>query len=379
MGTVGWVVLVTVVVVAAAVAIDRSRSAARREAARASALEGELAARREDEGRRDDARDRILDTMREGVLLLDGDGAVVFANPALERHLGGMPTSAGDLFPVALREAAAAPPATLEVELGAPSRWLAVRAEPSDEDGAVLLIVRDITDRRRLDAVRRDFVANASHELKSPAATIRATAETLVDAAGDDPAAVPRFAAQLEREALRLSRIVNDLLDLSRLEAGGTATEDIRLDALVREECQRVEDEADDAGLVLLAETPEPITVRGSDRDLALLARNLIENALRYTPEGGTVTVRVTAGDETGAVLEVRDTGLGIPSRDLPRVFERFYRVDRARSRETGGTGLGLAIAKHVADNLGAGIDIESELGEGTTVRVTFPIGAGAP
>ena len=376
MGTVGWVVLVAVVVVAAAVAIDRSRSTTRREADRAAALERELAARREDDGRRDDARDRILDTMREGVLLLDGDGAVVFANPALARHLGGVPTSAGDLFPVALREAAASPPAVLEVELGAPSRWLLVRAEPSGDDGAVLLIVRDVTDRRRLDAVRRDFVANASHELKSPAATIRATAETLADAAEDDPAAVPRFAAQLEREAVRLSRIVSDLLDLSRLEAGGAPAEDVRLDALVREECQRVEDEADDAGLVLLTETPDPVTVRGSDRDLALLARNLIENALRYTPEGGTVTVTVSSAGDGGAVLEVRDTGIGIPSRDVPRVVERFYRVDRARSRETGGTGLGLAIAKHVADNHGASLDIESELGAGTTIRVTF---AGAP
>jgi len=375
MGTVGWVVLVAVVVVAAGVAIDRSRSAARRESDRAAALEGELTARREDDGRRDDARDRILDTMRDGVLLLDGDGAVVFANPALARHLGGVPTSAGELFPVALREAAASPPAVLEVELGAPARWLLIRAEPSGDDGAVLLIVRDVTDRRRLDAVRRDFVANASHELKSPAATIRATAETLADAAEDDPAAVPRFAAQLEHEALRLSRIVSDLLDLSRLEAGGAPAEDIRLDALVREECQRVEEEADDAGLVLRTETPDPVSVRGSDRDLALLARNLIENALRYTPDGGTVTVTVSSAGHGGAVLEVRDTGIGIPSRDVPRVVERFYRVDRARSRETGGTGLGLAIAKHVADNHGASLDIQSELGAGTTIRVTFPGG----
>ncbi|HYJ60591.1 MAG TPA: ATP-binding protein [Actinomycetota bacterium] len=378
MGTLGWLVLATLAGVAA-VLVVRARAAARREAARAEAIAAEVATLREEADRQDDARDAILGTMREGVLLLDGDGGVVYANPALERHLGARPGSAGDLFPLALRDAVAAPPATLEVELGSPARWLAVRAEPTAVDGAVLLIVRDVTARRRLDAVRRDFVANASHELKSPAATIRAAAEMLAQAAEDDPAAVPRFAAQLERQSLRLSRIVNDLLDLSRLEAGGAAAEVVRLDALVREESQRVEDEADDAGLTLTTETPDAVTVRGSDRDLALLTRNLIENALRYTPTGGTITVRVIATPGGGSVLEVRDTGIGIPSRDLPRVFERFYRVDRARARGTGGTGLGLAIAKHVADNHGASIDLTSELGAGTTVRVTFAAGDDAP
>jgi signal transduction histidine kinase len=236
----------------------------------------------------------------------------------------------------------------------------------------VLAIVRDVTAQLRLDAIRRDFVANASHELKTPAATIRAAAETLAQAAEDDPGAVPRFATQLEREALRLSRIVADLLDLSRLESGVETAETLHLDQVVREECQRAEEAAAEAGLDLVAEPSGPAPVRGSSRDLALLVRNLVDNAIRYTPAGGRVTVAVRA-DEERVELVVADTGIGIPSRDVPRVFERFYRVDRARSRETGGTGLGLAIVKHVADNHEGTVDVESELGAGTTVRVAFP------
>jgi signal transduction histidine kinase len=312
--------------------------------------------------------------MREGVLLLDPAGATVFANGALERHLGGRPAGLGDLFPVTLRSAANEPPAVVEVELTGPARWLRAQSMQAGGDGSVLLIVSDVTSQRRLDAVRRDFVANASHELKTPAATIRAAAETLVDAADRDPAVVPRFAQQLEREALRLTRIVADLLDLSRLETDEPGTEGVRLDALVREECQRFEDAATEASLALVVQTPDPAPVIGTPRDLALLTRNLIDNAIRYTGGGGSVTVTVTATDSE-TVLTVRDTGVGIPSRDVPRIFERFYRVDRARSRETGGTGLGLAIVKHVADNHGARIEVQSELGAGTDVTVRFPAG----
>jgi signal transduction histidine kinase len=235
------------------------------------------------------------------------------------------------------------------------------------------MVVTDITDARRIEAVRRDFVANASHELKTPAASIQAAAETLQAVVGEDPAAASRFAAQLEREALRLSRIVADLLDLSRLESGSDLADRVRLDALTREEVERFADRAREASISLSITAAEPATVEGSARDLSLLVRNLIDNAVRYTPPNGTVVVHVSI-EGPGVHLEVQDSGMGIPNRDLPRVFERFYRVDRARSRGTGGTGLGLAIVRHVAENHGGSVSVTSEIGSGSTFTVLLPV-----
>jgi two-component system sensor histidine kinase SenX3 len=235
----------------------------------------------------------------------------------------------------------------------------------------VLLVIRDVTESRRLDAIRRDFVTNASHELKTPAASIQAIAETILKAAADDPGAVTRFAGQLEGEAARLSRIVADLLDLSRLESGSDAAEPFHLDALVREEAQRFADIASDAGLTLSIETPGPAPVTGSAKDLSLLVRNLVDNAIRYSPRGP-VRIR-TEADGVTVTLSVADDGVGIPTKDLPRIFERFYRVDRARSRESGGTGLGLAIVKHVAENHGGSVSVRSELGRGSEFTVRLP------
>jgi len=321
-------------------------------------------------------RDLSLSTMDEGVLLIGRDASVAFANNAIPRHLGSTPASLDAVMPLALRTAihdsrTRREPTSVLVETGAPARWLHGTVTPAADD-ATLVVVRDVTQQRRLEAVRRDFVANASHELKTPAATIQAVAETLGRAAADDPEAVARFASQLEREAVRLSRIVADLLDLSRLESGSALDDLVSLAAAAREEGQRLGETAEHAGVALeiMAEDERP--VRGSQRDLALLARNLIDNAIRYSHEGGRVEVQVDAeGDEV--VLRVSDTGIGIPSRDLDRIFERFYRVDRARSRETGGTGLGLAIVKHVVENHGGEIEVESELGRGTAFRIRFP------
>jgi two-component system, OmpR family, sensor histidine kinase SenX3 len=324
-------------------------------------------------------QDMILDSMQEGVLLLDAGLETAFANAALERHLGSRPTSVTQLYPLDLREgvrqvASSTVPTTVEVERSAPSRWLRITATPAG-DGSVLIVVTDITDARRIDAVRRDFVANASHELKTPAASIQAAAETLRAVVDEDPEAAPRFAVQLEREALRLSRIVADLLDLSRLESGSELGDRVRLDALVREEAERYGEQARESGVRLRVEAPGAATVGGSARDLSLLVRNLIDNAIRYTPTGGSVEVSVRPDGET-VTLDVRDTGVGIPARDLPRIFERFYRVDRARSRETGGTGLGLSIVRHVVENHGGSVSVESELGVGTTFTVRLPTAA---
>jgi two-component system sensor histidine kinase SenX3 len=343
---------------------------------RASAAAAELERREAAERDRRAVQDLILGSMQEGVLLFDASLETAFANDALERHLGSRPVSVGQLFPPDLREAVrrvatSSEAATLEVERSAPTRWLRVTAAPAGE-GAVLIVVTDVTDARRIETVRRDFVANASHELKTPAASIQAAAETLRAVADDDPEAVARFAAQLEREARRLSRIVADLLDLSRLESGSELTEHVRIDAIVREEAERFDDAGHEAGVRVSVRAPQPATVAGAARDLSLLVRNLIDNAVRYTPTGGAVEIEVDAHDEE-VTLSVRDTGVGIPARDLPRVFERFYRVDRARSRETGGTGLGLSIVRHVAENHGGSVEVTSELGTGSTFTVRLP------
>jgi two-component system sensor histidine kinase SenX3 len=354
--------------------IMRSRLAGAEDRAATASAELDRRATLEREQRAE--QDLILDSMQEGVLLFGADLETAFANVAAERHLGDRISSVNHLYPVSLREtvrrvAASSVPTTVEVERSAPSRWLRVTATPAGE-GAVLLVVTDITDARRVEEVRRDFVANASHELKTPAASIQAAAETLRAVVDDDPEAAPRFAVQLEREALRLSRIVADLLDLSRLESGSDLAEQVRLDALLREEVERYAEQVREAGLSISVDAKEPTAVEGSARDLSLLIRNLIDNAVRSTPSGGTVAVRVWTEDgEVG--LEVRDTGVGIPARDLTRIFERFYRVDRARSRETGGTGLGLAIVRHVAENHGGSVAVTSELGAGSTFTVRLP------
>jgi signal transduction histidine kinase len=329
-----------------------------------------------------EVRDQILGTMHDGVLLFDRDSRTVFANEALEHHLGARPETLAQVYPPSIGETIRRAADTggveiTDIETGAPTRWLRVTATPAGTDGSVLAVIADVTEARRLDAVRRDFVANASHELKTPAASIQAAAETLLHVWQEDPAAVPRFAEQLEREAVRLSRIVADLLDLSRLESGSELQENVRLDALVREETSRFEDAAIEAGLTMDIDVTVVPPVRGSGRDLSLLVRNLLDNAVRYTKADGTIIASVTA-DNGSVVLRVSDTGSGIPSKDLTRVFERFYRVDRARSRETGGTGLGLAIVRHVAENHGGTVTVTSELGRGSTFEVRLPTAAAA-
>jgi signal transduction histidine kinase len=269
-------------------------------------------------------------------------------------------------------------PVPVETDLGAPERTLRGLASAVDSDGSVLLVLRDVTEAKRLDSVRRDFVTNASHELKTPAAAIQAIAETIRRATTSDPEVIPRFAEQLEREAIRLSRIVSDLLDLSRLESGSDLASDVQIDDIAREETARFRAAAEEAGLNLEVDVGPTERVRGSARDLSLLVRNLVDNAIRWTRPGGSVRVSVGAVDgETR--LEVADTGIGIPSRDLSRIFERFYRVDRARSRDTGGTGLGLSIVRHVAENHGGSVRVESELGRGTTFEVRLPAVRAAP
>jgi signal transduction histidine kinase len=333
-------------------------------------------------------RDAILSGLEEGVVLFDPGGGVLYRNGQVERLLGYVPASSARLAPNALARLVRSvlqrthDPATadgltgtvaFDVRTDGRTRNMIAGAVTVPSGRGVLLVLRDVTESRSLEAIRRDFVANASHELKTPTASIRALAETIATSAADDPEALHRFAAQLESEAVRLSRIIGDLLDLSRLEGGMEAGGALRLDQVVNEEARRSRARAEAADLSLEVHAGEALTVRGSAQDMALLVRNLVENAVQYTKPGGRVDVSLSTEDED-AVLTVRDTGVGIPSRDRRRVFERFYRVDRARSRETGGTGLGLSIVKHVAENHGGSVEVQGELGQGSTFIVRIPL-----
>jgi signal transduction histidine kinase len=366
-----------VAALAALVALAGERRRRRIEAEQHERRIDEAEARASAAEREREQRDLVLSSMREGVVLFGAAGETVYANAAAERHLGAIPRSASAVLPLALRDAChraldLRETVAAEAHMGAPARWLRGAAIPVGGDGALLLVVRDVTEAKRVDAMRRDFVANASHELKTPAASIQAAAETISAAALDDPAVVPRFAAQLEREAARLSRIVSDLLDLSRLEAGSDLDDVVALDEIVRDELERFEHHAAEAGVRLTMRADAAPKVRGSARDLALLVRNLVDNAIRHTRPGGQVAVELDETDEDAA-LAVSDTGVGIPTRDLPRIFERFYRVDQARSRDTGGTGLGLSIVRHVVENHAGRVSVESELGRGTRFEVRIP------
>jgi two-component system sensor histidine kinase SenX3 len=318
----------------------------------------------------------ILAALEEGIVLFGTDGAVVYRNRSSVRLLRREVEQVSELAPSELRlfvedalRGTWRPP--LDVTTGPASTLGAVAvALPA---GQVMLSLQDVTRARRLDGVRSDFVANASHELKTPVASIQALAETLADASTQDPPSVPRFAQQLTRETERLTRIVSDLLDLSRLEGGPAQTTSIRLDRVAAEEAERFGDRARGEGLHLGVTSSGRLLVEGSERDLRLLVRNLVQNALQYTGPGGRIQVE-TGAEDGSAVLRVRDTGIGIPSRDRDRIFERFYRVDRARSRDTGGTGLGLAIVRHVAENHGGTVAVDSELGKGSTFTVRLPV-----
>jgi two-component system, OmpR family, sensor histidine kinase SenX3 len=378
----GWVVAAVALVVIAAMAValarQRRRAAAERAAARRDLAE--LDTRTADLAERVRTREEILSTIADGIVLFAPDGRMVYANPAARDLLGRRFASAGEVTPESLREAVAraggAPADLVETEFETGGRTIEASAIHAG-GGAVVVVARDRTAARQIERVRRDFVANASHELKTPVASIQALAETLLAAAADDPEARDRFLERLEQEAVRLSRLVGDLLDLSRLEGGLGEPVPIDLARVVAEEADRLRPRAEGAGLRMVVDAPAAAVVRGSESDLGLLVHNLFDNAIRYSPDGGEVRATLAERDRR-AELRVADTGLGIPARDLDRVFERFYRVDAGRSRSTGGTGLGLAIVRHVAESHGGDVEVRSVLGAGSTFIVRIPL-AGRP
>lgn len=338
----------------------------------------------------------VLQGMTEGVIAIDGRGRLIFANEAADRLFGLGPEAVGRRVVEVIRSPRVqeAIDSTVggdsvyqgEIEVASPpSRnrggplFLDIHGTPlsgGTQTGAVL-VFHDVTDLRRLERMRQDFVANASHELKTPLSSIKAYTETLLDGALLDEAVNLRFLRRIDEQADRLGRLIQDLLSLARLESGRDVFEHAPL--AIREavgrcvEAHRTRAESKGLSYRLVWNGGEDdAQVLADEEAIRQVLDNLIDNAVKYTPEGGSVEVR--CGLEGGSVvIEVADTGIGIPRDDLPRVFERFYRVDKARSRELGGTGLGLSIVKHLVQSLNGMVDVESRINGGSVFRVVLP------
>jgi two-component system sensor histidine kinase SenX3 len=307
-----------------------------------------------------------------GVLVTDASGRTAYRNAAAQAYRG---THVGILVDDQIAEVVAATrtggrTSDLVQLQGPPKLWLEISAEPVPSGGAVVTI-RDVSERVRTDAMRTDFVTNISHELKTPVGAVAVLAEALIDES--DPAVVQRLSDHLVDEAHRAVRTIDDLLKLSEIESRRPGDEIVDLNAVVEGAIAR--GRAVDGGRgveITLLDVPAGLRIRGDELQLASAIGNLVENAVKYSHAGGTVQVRVRV-DETAVEVMVADQGVGIPARDLDRVFERFYRVDKARSRETGGTGLGLSIVRHVATNHGGDVLVSSQEGEGSTFVLRLP------
>lgn len=334
----------------------------------------------------------IITYMVDGLLALDKRGLITLVNPAAAAMLG-----------VKREEVMGKDPATvlpapdLQVLLGEVLRdgqtvsreftvqtlspkvlkvdFAPLRGESGNVTG-IVIVLHDITEQDKLDRLRREFVANVSHELRTPITTVKSYVETLLDGALEEPGVGRRFLGVVESETNRMARLVTDLLRLSQLDSRQATWdfEPVDLRATIEDVLSRLEVQAEKKGIRILREWPPELPLAVADRDkIQQVLINLLTNAIEFTPPGGTISVAL--GESGGRVrTAIRDTGIGIPKDDLPRIFERFYRVDKARSRELGGTGLGLAIAKEIVGHHGGEIEIRSEFGRGTEVTFTLPI-----
>ncbi len=343
------------------------------------------------ENARDRARtEAILSAMGDGVLAVDHEGRVLLANETLRlgldlhdpvgRHYLEIirQRDVGEVIEGVLRTGTRR---AAEVEVHHRGRVFALNGVsfPGAEGApaGVVLTFHDVTERRRLERIRRDFVANASHELRTPLTSIRGFVEALEDGAVSEPATAPRFLGKIRAHADRMTALVDDLLELSRLESGEKLPqwEEVAPAEVAGEVVASLAELAAGKGTTLArSDRGTPAVVTDAER-LRRILENLVDNAIKYTPAGGRVEVRTASASDGGAVLEVRDDGPGIGSEHLPRIFERFYRVDKARSRELGGTGLGLAIVKHLAESIGAVVAVTSEPGKGACFTVAVPAG----
>jgi two-component system sensor histidine kinase SenX3 len=298
-----------------------------------------------------------LDAVPVGIVIEDGRGEIVLRNKAavLGGHADVLLKDVVDRLLAVARE----------------GDVLSVRAVPL-ADGGALATVDDLSERARVDSVRTDFVSNISHELKTPVGALALLAETLADS--DDAVVNRRLAMKMVEEAHRAAGTIDDLLELSRIELGGQGErDDVAVSGVIRDAAARHRLTAESFGVTLQVQDIADLSLRGNRLQLVSAVSNLIDNAVKYSNRGG--VVRVGAAVRGDAVeICVADEGVGIPMRDLDRIFERFYRVDRARSRDTGGTGLGLAIVRHIATNHGGDVAVRSREGEGSTFTLCIPI-----
>jgi len=334
----------------------------------------------------------ILSGMVEGVVAIDERRQVLFANDRAGKLLGFEPDRAvKQLICEAIPEQpfreivekglAAAEPHRSELEWkGPPARNLAIYISrfPGHGMPGAVIVVHDTTELRQVEKLRQDFVANVSHELKTPLAVIKSSIETLIDGAAEDPDSREMFLSQASREAERLEELIQDLLSLARIESGnlGLEPQTLALGNAITECVERHQQRAEAKTLTVVEKPPSDAhgdIFAWADPDaLRQVLDNLVDNAIKYTPNGGRITVRWTRSADTVS-FEVEDTGVGIHPDDLQRVFERFYRADKARSRAVGGTGLGLAIVKHLVQAMKGQVRASSMPGKGTTFRVTLP------
>ena len=327
-----------------------------------------------------------IEGMDQGMWITDANGVVLRHNEALRTILGTDQELVGqrplflvrrtELHDAVLRACREGVPSTVEVSMDAPrSKTLEVHIVPL---GASLpgsaAVFRDVTERKRLERVRQDFVANVSHELRTPIAAILGYAETLRSGALSDAKHAPQMVEIIHRQSERLGELVSDLLELSRLDAGERplSSTKVSLEEVARQASEAMEPSAAGKRLSVQLRIPPDLSARADPKALEQVLLNLLDNAIKYTPEGGTVEL---VGERVGdrAQLSVKDTGLGIEARHLPRLFERFYRVDRGRSREMGGTGLGLSIVRHLVHGMEGEVRVASQLGVGSTFTVVLP------
>lgn len=332
----------------------------------------------------------ITSSMIDGLVVVDRDLRITLINPAAERLLGIDAESQGrhllevirnyDLIQ-AVNETLREKSVTVkEIDLFAPNkRNLRAHATPiTDERGkaiGVATILHDVTELKRLEQVRSDFVANVSHELRTPLTSIKGFIETLMDGGVDDPEMRRYFLQIISQETERMVRIVSDLLELSKLEAANpdALTERVDINQVIVHSLETCSPHAESKRIAFITDLADGLpAVPGDSSQLQQVFINLIDNAVKYTPNGGSVRVS-TKCRQKQVIIEVSDTGIGIAQKHLSRIFERFYRVDKGRSREMGGTGLGLSIVKHIVEKHQGTISVESEVGEGTTFTIMLP------
>lgn len=326
----------------------------------------------------------VLASMSEGVVMVDPDGRVAVANPAAE-YLLGTPLPRGQRLIELERDhelhrllkdcLTSGRVHTGIVEMRQRRHNLAATATPmnSSEGSGALMVLHDISDLRRLEKTRREFVANVSHELRTPLTSIRAAVDTLVEGAISDPAAAPVFLRRIDSEVERMSRLVSDLLELSRLESGQVSPvlSPVHLDILAGEAVQRLSSKAGEKRLRVSVQVPSALLPVMADKDMVLqVLSNLLDNAIKFSPHGRTIAI--FADQRQGKVaMTVTDEGPGIPAEHVPHIFERFYKVDSSRAQ--GGTGLGLAIARHIVLAHGGDISVSSEEGRGSSFTFLLP------